>query len=69
MANIQKVLAKKGNYYAVAESTWYALYMGCKIKGQFETQFITSFSNLEDFEYEVDKAEEEIAYLLEEVTL
>jgi hypothetical protein len=69
MANTQKVLVKKGNYFAVAEFTWYALYMGCKIKGQFETQFISSFLNLEDFDYEVDKAEEEIAYLLEEVTL
>lgn len=66
--NKEKVLAKKGPYYAVAESNCYALYFAFIMEGKLAVQFITNFEYLEDFDYEVDKAEEEVAYLLAEVT-
>jgi hypothetical protein len=68
MANKEKVLLRKGPYFAVAESNCYALYFAFVMEGKISSQFITNFDSLEDFDYEVDKAEEEIAYLLEEVT-
>ena len=61
-----RAVMRKGNYFAVIESGCYALYFGCVIEGKLETSFITHFTSLEDFDYEVDRAEEEIAYLMDE---
>lgn len=66
---MEKVLRRKGNYFAVTESNCYALYFGCIIEGKLEVSFITNFDSLEDFDYEVDQAEEEFAYMLDDVTL
>jgi hypothetical protein len=64
---MEKVLRRKGNYFAVPESKCFALYFGCIIEGKLEVSFITNFDYLEDFDYWVDQAEEEFAYMLEEV--
>lgn len=64
--NGSKVVAKSMSYYATQENSGFFLYSGCVIDGKFETVFIADFSHLEDFDYEVDKAQEELHYLLQD---
>lgn len=60
----QKVVAKSGDYFATKENNGYALYINYTVDHENVTQFISDFWDLEDFDYEIDKAREDLACLM-----
>ena len=60
----QKIVAKSGDYFATQENNGYFLYIKCKIDGEYVTEFLSDFWDLEDFDYEIDKAREDLACLM-----
>lgn len=65
--NKKNAVATSGNYYAIKEIGGYTLWFGCKIDGKFESVFVSDFFDIDDFDYEVDKAKEEVAYMMRDV--
>lgn len=60
----QKMVLQRGLFFATKENNGYCLYIKCRIDGEYVTQFLSDFWDLDDFEYEIDKAREDLAWLM-----